>query len=414
LSILELGAQLARSMPPGVQVIPEVGRNHVHIELAPSLVDRAFTQPALRGLPDLSGMMPMPNRPTAIDLPNAPQMATMPARPTEAPIDVKAITDELAKYAPKPFDEKEAKGNRLPQVLAGLARGAASVDARQGTASVLAAIGAGGMGAQLAWTEQTKTDRTQAEEAKRLFDLSLARQGIDLNMANRQVTQKNKDNAWQDQRDSLLTDYTNKKDQWEVETRQFLLNNEALRQYDRDVFQAKTLKAQMAARAVEHNVDLTNTQIMGQQGLDLKRYLFETEMALKPINLTQERVVNQLAAEVGIDPQDAFRSKNAPAINALQGAAYIAANNKPAAINSLAREMVLSQRWDLLDAKTGAEIKQLFQKDPEVASSALGRILNEDEGAAPGTALKLASILAAAGLPMGTMFTKRAKQVPAK
>lgn len=367
-----------------------------------------FVMPALQKLDPnaLANRIPLPNAPRAVTLPTPPSSPDMPARPQAEQTDVPAIIAQLQAFAPKPFDQTGANSDRLSQVLGGLAHGAASVDARQGAGAVLAAIGAGGQAAANQWTQNTKLDKENHDDAVRLFNLSLATKGIDLEAQNRAVRGANAERTWTDQRDHLLNNFQNQNTQWETQTKQFLMNDQNLRQYDQDIYQAKVNRARVAIGAIESNANMTNEQVTGQAGLDLKKFLFEDEKSTRPLSASLERQVGSIAGSVGIDPTEAFRTKNAAQMNALQGAAYIAARNKTGAINSLGRELVMSGRLDLIpDKKKAAELTTLAKHDPELAAAAAGRLLNQGEVAAPGSSLQWARTMAAQGLPMGQMMT---------
>lgn len=372
-----------------------------------------FTMPALQGVnpQQAASMMPLPGRPTLANLPNAPKMGNVPARPTEEQIPVEGWMASLRQFAPKSFDEKAANEGRVGAVLAGIAKGASSVDARQGVGAMLAAMGAGAGQVQTAWAQNVKAEQKTADEAVRLFELGVAKQGLDWQGQNIGTRNRNLEKRWEDQRDRVLTSYTNEKNQFDVDTQEYLRNNGLENEYTRDVFAAKTARARVALQATEFNTGLANQQITGQKELDLKRFLFEDEKTAKQLSDGNMKVVQGMAKSVGINPGLAIQQKDHVGINALQGMAYIAAKNKPAAINALAREIVLSQRWDLIAKDKQAEIQGVAKQDPELAAVRVGRALNEAEADPKhrGTVLALAKTMAGSGLPLATTFMQWAQ-----
>lgn len=397
---------------PGVhfsELIDE--KNHVHIAMKDP-----FSFPQLQGMnPALAGAIPIPSKPRTIELPDRPQMADAPARPTQEEIPAEEYMAKLREFAPKAFDEKAANEGRVLAVLAGIARGAASVDAKQGVGAVLAAMGAGAGTVQAAWTQRLKGERADADEAVRLFELGLARQGFDWKTQNRAVNYQNREAQWQDQRDKLVNSYTNKTNQWETDTRELLANNEILRQYDRDVEAAKLARVRTELGIIEFNTQLTNQQLTGQQHLDLQRFLYEDEKSARGVSPALAATVNNMAAQQGIIPDLVYKNKDNVGANALQGMAYIASNNRGAAINALGAELVYTQRFDLIpDKKKQQELIQLYRQDPDLAAAAAGRLLNEGEIAQPGSALTWARAISANGGPLATAFLRYAQQAPAK
>jgi len=398
--------QLAATGIPFTELLDE--GDHVHIALPKD----PFEMPALQGLdPSMANTLPLPNAPRQVDLPNAPEMPVMPDRPQIAELPVADMMEELRKFAPKAFDEKAANEGRLGAVLMGLAQGAASVDAKQGISAVLAAMGAGASRVATTWDQQVKADRKETEEAVRLFELGLTRQGIDWKLANQDRQQQNRERQWEDARDKLMTGYQNKVNQWETDTREYLTNNNILREYDRDLLNAKTARARAAMSIIEMNTQLTNQQITGQADLDLKRFLYMDEKSSKMLTEDLSKAVAQSAAQLGLDPKVVYQNKDAVGQNALQGLAYIHAKNKNAAINSLGAEVVLSGRYDLLPAAKQKEIEGLARQSPELAAAAAGRLLNEAEAdpKLAGTALNVARVLAGEGRPLGTAFMAYAR-----
>lgn len=372
-----------------------------------------WTMPTLHGVdPNAAmGMMPMPSRPVHVDLPTPPKMDMPGPRPTEEQVPVQAWLDQLRQFAPKAFDEKAANEGRVGAVLAGIAKGAASVDARQGVGAMLAAMGAGAGQVQTAWVQNVKAEQKVADEAVRLFELGIARQGLELQGQNKDIRFRNADRRYQDQRDRVFTQFTNDKSAWETTTQEYLRNNGLDNEYGRDVFAAKQAKARVGLQATEFNVGITNEQISGQQQLDLKRFLFEDEKSARALTDGNMKVVQGMANSVGLNPALAVQNKDHVAMNALQGMAYIAAKNKPAAINALGREIVMAQRWDLLSPAKAKEIQALAKHDPELAAAAVGRNLNQAEAdpKSRGTTLALAKIMAGSGLPLATTFLQWAQ-----
>jgi len=382
-----------------------------HVHVAWSAKPDVFTMPNLPGMPDMSGMIPDPSRPSHLDLPDAPQMGFAPDRPAAEEVDVQKTLEMLREFAPPGYDKEKAQKGRLKEVLAGIGAGAARADVRDGVGAMLAAIGAGASGAATAWDREARQDEKAAAEATRLFDLSLARLGIDLESTNRGTRNANADRKWQDQRDRLTTDFTNKQSAWEVATREAVTNLGLDNQYLRDVDQAKYARAQAAMRSIEQNVDITSQQILGQRDLDLKRFLFQEERSAKAATDDQIRTVSGMLSAIGVDPKVAAANKDPVGLNAAQGALYIAANNKTAAINALGREMAYAGTYSTLpDEKIRNEIAMLAKQDPELAAAALGRLLNEGERADPGSALAWAKTSAAQGLPVGQLFLRHLKE----
>ncbi len=357
----------------------------------------------------MAGMIPLPGKPRTVDLPDPALMPQVGPRPQQEELPVADWMAQLKALAPKGFDAKAANEGRLTQVLAGIAQGAAGTDASEGVGAMLAAMGAGGARAQAAWQAVTKQDKKEADEASRLFELGLVRSGIDFSTQNRAIRTKNAETAWEDKRTSLLTDYTNKANAVETQTREYLANNGILREYDNDLLGARTLRARTAMSVIEANVQATHEQLVGQAGMDLKRFLFQNPTGADPITAAQETVVAKMAAASGIDPKAVYgNNKDLVGRNALQGMAYIAAGQKQGAIASLAHEVILSGRYDLLPPDQAAKVKQLAMQDPDAAQAVAARLLNEAEAdpAHAGTALNVARALAGAGAPFASTFLR--------
>lgn len=373
-----------------------------------------WTFPQLQGLDpqQMMGMIPNPTRPNPVSLPNAPQMALSPDRPAEEQVDIASQLALLQQFAPKPFDAAEANKGRLPAVLAGIAQGAANADG--GWGDILAGIGAGAGKAGAAWDAQTKEEKKAAEEAQRLFGLSMAKLNIDLQGENRGVRNRNAERKWQDGRDKVVTEFQNAQAQWETKTKEYLINQGLDQQYLRDLDAAKMMRARVGLSALEQNTEFQNAQATGQQGLDLKRYIFENEEGGKAITDAQAKTVNTMLSGIGVDPKLAVARKDTVGLNAMQAAHYIASNNKTAALNALGMEMAYTGRMDLLpEGKVRNEIAALSKQSPELAGAALGRLLNEGEAADPGSALTWAKTMAANGYPVGQLFLRHLKQTPA-
>lgn len=371
-----------------------------------------FDMPDLPRLnPGMANAIPMPGAPRHVDLPDPVQMPDMPARPQQEELPAEQWLAQLQQFAPKSFDEKEANKGRFGAVISGIARGAASADPRQGVGAMLAAMGAGGSQVQTLWAQNLKAEKAQVDEASRLFQLALARQGIDFAGQNRQIRQGNREAAWQDQRDKLMTGYTNKANQWEVDTRQYLQNNNIDRQYDSDVLQAKTARARLALSFTEFNAQQAAREVTGQTDLDLQRFLYENRDTAKGVSADVAKNVAAIAASQGIDPAMVYKNKDVRGANALQGFAYIAAGNKPAAIDALGAEVIYSGRFDLLPPERQKEIRAMAQQSPELAAAAAGRLLNEAEAdpKLAGTSLNVARVLAGQGAPLATAFMRFAK-----
>ncbi|WCD44098.1 putative transglycosylase [Caulobacter phage Kuura] len=424
------GHDAAAMFPKAAQANPEVFYKGTGKQRQPRTASELYAEITRRGtaaagggdpftMPDLQGpmspeaavaMLPNVPKPTMLDLPDAPQMAEGPARPTKNALPVADWMAKLEALAPEAYDKKAAAKGRLGVVLAGIAQGAANVDARQGAGAVLAAIGAGASRAAAGFDEAMKGDEKAAKEAQRLFSLSLARQGIDWDGDNIGRTEANAESAWMDQRDKVTRQFTNANAQYEVQTKEALTNLGLLNSYAADIYQAGVLRARTALQAVEAGAAFANEQALGQQSLDLKRFIFEDEKASQGINVKQAKVIGNMAASIGVDPKTALATKNQPQINALQGAAYIAANNKPAAIAALGRELVLTNNFALItDQKTRAEIEMLAKQDPELAAAAVGRLLNGEETATPGSTLGLAGVMAGLGTPLASLFVKNTR-----
>lgn len=370
-----------------------------------------WTFPSLQGVsPEQAmGMIPNPTRPQSFQLPAAPQMGMADPRPMEEMVNSKAALDALKEFAPKDYDPNEGRKGRLATVLTGIAAGAAN--AGDGWGNILASIGAGAGQAANVWDAETRRDKKATEEAQRLFGLSLARMGIELEEQNRGVRARNADRKWQDSRDKLTTDFANKSSQWEVDMKQYLLNNGLENEYRKDLDQARMLRARVGLSAIEQQAALANEQATGQAGLDLKRFIWENDTGNNPINDKQAKVVSGMLSGIGVDTKLAASLKDGKNLNAAQAAHYIASNNKEAAIASLGREMALTGRYDLIpDEKVRGQIEVLAKQDPEMAASALGRLLNEGEKADPGSALAWAKTLAANGYPVGQLFLRHVKQ----
>lgn len=404
---MQQAADLLKATGKFAEVINE--KNHVHVAWAKK--PDVFTMPGLPGVPDMSSMIPDPTRPTHLDMPDAPQMAQGPARPEAEQMDVQGTLEMLREFAPPEYDKEKAQKGRLKDVLAGIGAGAARADVRQGVGAMLAAIGAGASGAATAWDKEARQDEKASAEATRLFDLGLAKMGIDMESTNRGTRNANSDRKWQDARDKLTTDFTNAQSAWDVATKEAITNLGLDNQYLRDVDQAKYARAQSAMRSIEQNVDITSRQILGQQDLDLKRFLFQEERSAKAATDDQVKVMSGMLAGIGVDPKVAAANKDVVGLNAAQGALYIAANNKPAAINALGREMAFTGQYkNLPDKKLVGQIDLLAKTDPELAAATLGRLLNEGEAADPGSALAWAKTSAAQGYPVGQLFLRHLKQ----
>ncbi len=388
--------------------------DHVHIAIKGR---DPWTVPTLPRLdPGLANAIPLPGKARTVDLPTRPDMPQTPDRPAAEELPVEQWMADLRKLAPKAFDEKAANAGRLGTVIAGMAAGAASTDARQGLSAMLAAMGAGAGRAQAGWAAQTKADKKEADEASRLFELGLVRQGIDFSTENKAIRERNADRRWEDQRSKLLTDYTNKANKWEDETKELLTNNNILRDWDREMLEARTARARTGLSIVEFNTQQSAAEITGQSNLDLKRFLYEEEKGSKAISPETEKFVNAASQRLGIDPKLALAKKDATSINALQGFAYMGAGNKTAAIKALARELVLSGQYKALvtDKTLQKHIELAATRDPELAAVILGNELNADEAKTPGTVLGLAKAGAAFGLPLASAFNIFAQPTPAQ
>jgi hypothetical protein len=386
-------------------------RGHIHADLRNTPTDDAFTMPQLPTMdPRAANALPLPGPARTIDMPNAPQMPDMPARPLEEVPETDKWMAQLRALAPKAFDEKAANEGRIGAVLAGIAQGAARADARDGVGAMLAMMGAGASAAQAAWVQNVKADKKEADEAVRLFELGMVRQGIDFAQTTSAARMRNRERQYGDQRDKLLTTYNNQQAQWDVETKELLTNNGIMREWDSEMLQARTNRARAALQITESNISTTSRQLMGQAELDLKRFLFEDEKSTRAINDNIAKAVQGVAAGIGIDPKTAAANKDMPALNALQGFAYMAAGNKPAAINTLAREMVLSGRLDLItDVALRKQIELAAKRDPELAAVMVGKELNDEEARTKGSVLGLAKLMAGYGLPFSTAFARLAK-----
>lgn len=372
-----------------------------------------FTMPQLPQMDPkaAAAAIPLPGPVRHVTLEAPPPTPESGPRPQEDMPPTDQWMSQLAALAPKAFDEKEAKRGELIAVLSGIANGAANADARNGVGAMLAAIGAGASSASATWQSAMRAERKEADEAQRLYQLGLARQGIDFWNARNDVRQRNREREYNDTKEKLLNQHSDQMAQWETQTKQTLLNNGIDRDWDSEMLQARTTQARTALATIDGNVSRTTQQILGQSQLDLKRFLFEDEKSNTPIGEDASKWVYNTAASLGIDPKLAAANKDIVSLNALQGLAYMHANNKPAAINSLARELILSGQWQQLvtDPTLKKNIETIARQSPELAAATLGTELNKDEMAQPGTVLGLAKLGASLGLPTATAFTRLAK-----
>lgn len=410
MSIDQFAREVRAIMPAGWEVISEPKRNHVHVELRTPGVP--FSMPNLPMMdPRMANALPMPGPARTIDLPDPVAMPDMPARPVQADVPVAEWMALLQQGAPKPFDEADAKKQRLGQVISGIAQGAAAADPMEGIGPLLAQMGAGGSKAQALWEARTREERKEADEATRLFQLGLARDNINLQGQQRGVRQANAESAWQDQRDSLMTKYRNEDAKVQNETKEMLTNNGILSDHDSLLFQATTNRARAALSIIESNTQTARMQATGRAELDLKRFLYEDEKATRGIGDDVAKSVRTMAGSIGLVPEMA--AKDPVGLNALQAAGYMRMKNKPAAVNALAREAVLSGQYGQLirDENVKKQISTLAAKDPELAAAALGQMLNAWEIKEPGTVPGLAAAMAQSGLPTATLFSKYAQPV---
>lgn len=402
------------TLPPGWEAINE--GDHVHVELRTP--GQPFAMPNLPMMdPRMANALPMPGPARTIDLPDPVAMPDMPARPTQPDVPVEQWMALLRQGAPKPFDEADAKKQRLGQVISGIAQGAAAADPMEGLGPLLAQMGAGGSRAQALWEARTREERQEADEATRLFQLGLARDNINLQGQQRGVRQANAENAWQDQRDSLMTKYRNEAAKVETETKEMLTNNGILTDHDNLVFQATTNRARAALSIIESNNQTARMQATGQAELDLKRFLYEDEKSTKGISDAVAKQVRGIATGVGLMPEIAV--KDPVGLNAMQGFAYMAAKNKEGAISALGREIALSPQGRALitDPTIKKQVDAAAARDPELAAAIVSNLLLQGERMAPGHALAWAKQSAALGLPLGTAFNRLAQpttQAPAK
>lgn len=413
-TIAQLHADITATLPPGWEAIKE--SDHVHVERKSGgdpwqmpNVSNTMMDPRAA-----ANMIPMPGPARTIGLKDPAQIPTLPDKPLMADIPVDEWIASMAGYAPKGRDKSKDAGDRITQVIAGMSAGAASVDARSGAGAVLAAMGAGASQAAATWQQATRQEDKADAEAQRLFALSLAREKINLQGQQRGVVDKNNETKWQNQRAGMITRYENEQSKIDTENKEMLLNNGIQRDWDSEMLQARQLRARTALGIMETNAALLRDQTLGQAQLDLKRYLYEDEKSTKGIGEQAAAIVQGIATGVGIDYKTAIANKDVTAMNALQGFHYMAAQNKPAAINSLAREMILTGHYKSLitDPTLLKQVEVVAARDPELASVMLGAELNKEEMGTPGAVLGLANVMSAYGTPMATAFSRLGKPTP--
>lgn len=369
-----------------------------------------FTAPSLQQVDPaaLAGMIPNPSHPVLLPSAPVPRIGDVPARPAEAPIDVQGWMHELKQFAPKSFNADDANKGRVGAVLAGLAQGAASADARKGVGNMLAAMGAGAGRVATVWDQDVKAKKETMDEAQRLFELGVARQGLDLGEKNRQIGTKNIEAQWEDQRDKVFNSYKDNVSQWTADNQKFLHDNGLENEYLHNMQQAQTDRARVAIQATEFNTQLTNKQLTDQGDLDLKRFLFNDEKTSQAATEGNIRTAQSIYNTVGLNPKIALENAKTDPVgmNGLQAGIYIAAKNKTAAIGSLAREVVLTGRWDLLPPSLQKSLPMVAKQDPQLAMAKVAEALNmaEADPKTKGSALGVAKALAGQGSPVGTMF----------
>lgn len=372
-----------------------------------------FTAPTFQAVPNMAGMIPNPTTPRYVNMPDAPQMGFAPERPQAEELPVGDMMAQLQKFAPPSFDRNTEMGGRLGQIIAGMAAGAGGVDPMDGVGAILLGAGGGAANARVQFDKALRVQEKEAAEAQRVFGLSMALREQDFNSTNRGIRAENANRKWQDARDKMVTEFENKQSQWRVDTQEYLTNNNLGNQYIRDLDQAALARARVAMQAVEQNVDLYNREQGAQADLDLKRFLFENDTGAKGASDQQIKTMDQMLAGIGLDAKVAAANKDTLGLNAAQGALYIAANNKQAAINALGRELALAGAYDVIpDKKVRGELELLAKQDPtgELSGAAIGRLLNEGEASDPGSALDWAKVAAARGLPVGQLFLRHIKQ----
>lgn len=388
--------------------------DHVHVALKPGR--DPWTMPQLASVdPSVANLMPLPSAPRTIDLPDAVArpMIDLAGVPQEEEEDIEKTIAELTAFAPKPFDREKQEKKRLPTVLTGIAAAAAAADPMANPAAMLAAIGGGAARAQLAWTENAEEKEEAADEAVRMFNLSMAKLKIEMRGDNKGTRFRNLERRWTAQRENMLTEYQNRNDQRSVAVQELMTNNEAFRQYDSDLLSAKTRRAQVAIGAIESQVDTANRQTTGQADLDLKRFLWEDDKLTKGIDDARAAQVNRIAAQVGADPR--ILVKDERGISALNGFNAIAAKNKPAVSRAIGEAIVYDglvnnpQTLAALlgnDKKKHEEFASLMRADPDTAAMFLGR----EMAATPDASVyQWAQFLAASGNPMGQAFMQYVK-----
>lgn len=369
-----------------------------------------FTSPDLAHVDPnaMMGMIPDPQHPILLPTIPVPRMGELPARPAEAPINVQGWMDTLKQFAPKSFNEEDANKGRVGAVLAGIAKGASTADARLGVGNMLAAMGAGAGAVATAWDQGVKAKKETMDDAQRLFELGVARQGLELGETNRQIGNRNIEAQWEDQRDKVFNSYKDNVNEYNATTQKFLHDNGLENEYLHSLQQAQIDRARIGIQATEFNTQLTNQQLTGQSELDLKRFLFNDEKTSQAATEGNIRMAQQIYNTIGLNPKVALENAKTDPVgmNALQAGIYIAAKNKQAALGSLAREVVLTGRWDLLPPSLAKTLPMVAKQDPQAAMAKAAEGLNmaEADPKTKGSALIVAKALAGQGSPVGAMF----------
>lgn len=388
--------------------------NHFHIERPPRRSGGdPWTAPRLQTLDPqaLAGLIPMPNAANyaPIDLPDAPQRGAAPPRPQMEQIDVNALTQQFAQYAPKPFDEGRARALGFQDLMAGIAAGAASVDpATQGTAALIAAIGAGAAGARARNTRMTNEERAAAEEMARQFGLDLTRVRVGAEDANRQTRNANANLTWQDTYDELERQFNNQSAAWDAAIKEMMTNVGRQDAFTAATEAAQTRRAQVAIGATEANVNTANRTAETQADLNLKKLMFDTEQQ-NQVGQDVENRARGLLTGVGIlDPRG-----DPLAENAARAAGYIASGNREGAVSALGNELAATggvQR--LADAARNAgdrdgakELEEIAALPPDQQGAAMSAWLNTNSTLVP----QVAQAMAQFGGPTAAMLARSIK-----
>lgn len=351
-------------------------------------------------------MIPNPARVGHVDLPDAPVLAADPARPQYAPLDVAALLAPLqAASAPvQPDEAARQKDLRFGDIQGAIQGGL--IGLAGGPLGVLIGAALGGLNSHSSGRRGQLAEDKALKEQQRKVAMTLAAQGLDLNLQNQGREDRNLDQAFLTEKNQVDTGNTNaiNANQRMVEE---ILKNAGIDQFNVAAQNdTNRTRASVGISALEGAAAAAGQANREQSALDAAALNYN--QGTKGL---QTRA-NQILAGVGIPAERLDGAKPDASLDNVRNTAYaVAANNVEGALSGMASEIVTNGlAKDILgenDAK--AVEKALREKNTAAAVQIVANALNADRV----SAAKLADELASRGLTTAKIISgnrKRADQ----